>query len=63
MKNYGLFIGIDISKKWIDVSLAIDEDKKKMIHRQFDNAIYFTQAMPPRSAKLCHFLKEPDKIT
>lgn len=37
MKNYGLFIGIDISKKWIDVSLTITGDKSNMVHRRFDN--------------------------
>lgn len=37
MKNYGLFIGIDISKLWIDVSLALDGNKAKMLHCQFDN--------------------------
>jgi len=37
MKNYGLFIGIDISKKWIDVALSIDGNKPQMVHRQFDN--------------------------
>ena len=37
MKNYGLFIGIDISKKYIDVSLTLDGNKLKMLHCRFEN--------------------------
>lgn len=37
MKKYELFIGIDISKKWIDVSLTLDGNKLKMLHCRFDN--------------------------
>lgn len=37
MKKYLLFIGIDISKKWIDVSLTIDGQKTHMKHRRFGN--------------------------
>lgn len=37
MKKYALFIGIDISKKWIDVSLTLDGQKTKMIHQRFSN--------------------------
>lgn len=37
MKKYVLFIGIDISKKWIDVSLTLDGQKGKMIHQRFSN--------------------------
>ena len=38
MKKYELFIGIDISKKWIDVSITNDGKKDKMIHRRFSNS-------------------------
>ena len=37
MKKYLLFIGIDISKKWIDVSLTIDGQRAHMKHRRFGN--------------------------
>lgn len=37
MKNYELFIGIDISKSWIDTALTKNGEKSEMIHRQFDN--------------------------
>lgn len=37
MKNYGLFIGIDISKKTIDAALTTDGDKARMNHCKFDN--------------------------
>lgn len=37
MKKYTLFIGVDISKQWIDVSLTTDGDKSNMPHNQFDN--------------------------
>jgi transposase len=39
MKKYVLFIGIDISKKWIDVSLSLDGQKSEMIHQVFDNQV------------------------
>lgn len=38
MKNYVLFIGIDMSKKWFDASLTINGNKKQMIHKQFKNS-------------------------
>ncbi len=37
MQKYRLFIGIDISKKWIDVCASHDGQKKDMPHQQFDN--------------------------
>lgn len=37
MRSYQLFIGIDISKKWIDVSLTRDGRKTQMCYAQFDN--------------------------
>jgi transposase len=37
MKKYGLFIGVDISKNWIDVSLTLDGKKASMLHRRFAN--------------------------
>jgi len=37
MLSYYLFIGIDISKKWIDVSLSLDGKKEQMLHSRFDN--------------------------
>ncbi len=37
MKKYLLFIGIDISKSWIDASLTIDGEKTNMLHRRFSN--------------------------
>ena len=37
MKKFKLFIGIDISKKWFDVSLTEDGEKSSMVHRQFKN--------------------------
>lgn len=37
MKKYVLFIGIDISKYWIDVALSVDGEKKQMLHRRFAN--------------------------
>mgnify|MGYP001798048809 CR=1 FL=1 len=37
MRKYDLFIGIDISKNWIDVSLTCDGVKKQMPHIRVDN--------------------------
>ena len=37
MRSYQLFIGIDISKKWIDVSLTNDGQKAQMYYSRFDN--------------------------
>ena len=39
MKKYLLFIGIDISKKWIDVAICVDGKEKHMQHRRFSNNI------------------------
>lgn len=39
MKNYLLFVGIDISKKWIDVAICRSQNKKKMKHHRFNNDI------------------------
>ncbi len=49
-KNYKvmkkkLFIGIDVSKKTIDVSLLTSEQIKKLPHKQFDNSINGYKAM------------------
>ncbi len=37
MKKYALFVGIDISKKWIDVGVTVDGQKPAMPHRRFSN--------------------------
>jgi len=37
MKKYLLFIGIDISKKWIDVAISKDGKEKLMHHSRFNN--------------------------
>jgi len=37
MRSYSLFIGIDISKEWIDVCLTINGQIKQMLHDRFDN--------------------------
>lgn len=37
MQRYQLFIGIDISKKWIDVCLSLNGKTSQMSHRQFVN--------------------------
>lgn len=37
MQKYTLFIGIDISKKWIDVCLSQNGNRKQMPHSRFDN--------------------------
>ena len=37
MEKYVLFIGIDISKKWIDVALTPDGQKEQMHHQRFSN--------------------------
>jgi len=39
MKKYVLFIGIDISKKWIDVALTPDGQKDQMHHQRFSNKL------------------------
>lgn len=36
MQKYIIFIGVDISKKWIDVALLIDGKKDNLPHRRFD---------------------------
>lgn len=38
MKKCLLFIGVDISKKWIDVSLTCNGDRKGMVHHRFGNS-------------------------
>ena len=45
MLKYTLFIGIDISKKWIDVCLTLDGYIKQMPHQQFDNDLKGFKAM------------------
>jgi transposase len=37
MQKYGIFIGIDISKKWFDAALCVEGNVKQMPHRRFDN--------------------------
>jgi transposase len=37
MKNYGLFIGIDISKDWFDAAISEDGRLDQMQHKCFDN--------------------------
>jgi len=37
MRKYTFFIGIDISKLWIDVRLGLNGDKSQMPYRRFDN--------------------------
>ena len=37
MQKYTLFIGIDISKDWIDVCLTLNGQKKEMLHFKVDN--------------------------
>jgi len=37
MRSYSLFIGIDISRNWIDVCLTINGKLSKMPHGRFDN--------------------------
>lgn len=39
MKNYSLFIGIDISKNWFDASITVNGHKKEMVHSKFDNTL------------------------
>ncbi len=45
MRSYSLFIGIDISKSWIDVCLTLDGKIKQMPHGRFDNTIAGFNAM------------------
>jgi len=45
MRSYSLFIGIDISKSWIDVCLTIDGRIKQMPHGRFDNTSQGFKAM------------------
>lgn len=37
MRKYTFFIGIDISKLWIDVQLGLNGDKSQMLYRRFTN--------------------------
>lgn len=37
MQKYHLFIGIDMSKNWLDASITLDGDKPKMSHQRFAN--------------------------
>lgn len=37
MRKYVFFIGIDISKQWIDVRLALNGNKAQMPHQRFSN--------------------------
>ncbi len=39
MKNYVLFIGIDISKEWVDVSFGECGRKEDMHHKRFSNKV------------------------
>lgn len=45
MKKYVLFIGIDMSKKWLDASLTVDGVKKLMLHKQFFNNLKGFQSL------------------
>lgn len=45
MRSYQLFIGIDISKNWIDVSLTLDGQKTQMYYSRFDNTLKGFKAM------------------
>lgn len=45
MQKYRLFIGIDISKRWIDVSLSRDGRKTQMCYARFDNTSKGFKAM------------------
>lgn len=45
MRKYQLFIGIDISKKWIDVSLTQDGKRTQMCYDQFANNLSGFKAM------------------
>lgn len=45
MQKYLLFIGIDISKQWIDVCPSHDGQKKNMPHGRFDNDVDGFQRM------------------
>jgi len=39
MKNFKLFIGIDISKKWIDAAITTDGIKPDMLHLRVNNCV------------------------
>ncbi len=39
MKNYELFVGLDISKKWFDASITTNGKKSEMLHRRFNNSL------------------------
>jgi len=45
MQKYVLFIGIDISKQWIDVCLCQEAQKKGLPHKRFDNDVDGFQQM------------------
>src|SRR5690606_22440003 len=45
MKKYLLFIGIDISKKWIDLAASFDGKEKQMHHKRFTNDVKGFDAM------------------
>lgn len=45
MKKYALFVGIDISKEWIDVALSTNGLLKDMVHRRFSNELKGFKAM------------------
>lgn len=45
MQKYRLFIGIDISKRTIDVSLTVNGNKSQMLHAQFENHLKGFQSM------------------
>lgn len=67
MRSYSLFIGIDISKNWIDVCLSINGQIKQMPHARFDNTkkgfaamLRFIKqnALYPGDLKQCAFCME-----
>lgn len=67
MRSYSLFIGIDISKKWIDACLTIDGKIKQMPHSRFDNNVKGFKSMLdwikqspvyPKDFKKCVFCME-----
>ena len=39
MKKYVLFVGVDISKAWIDVAITPDGQKRQMLHHRFSNTL------------------------
>ena len=57
MKKYVLFVGVDISKIWIDVAITLDGQKQQMLHHRFSNTLKGFEKMMKWLGRSAHQLE------